>query len=69
MAPIARRTSALAGAAAAQLLSRVASRLHSPRLSNLATRVKLDAFERVKAKLTVVLRHRQHEEVLLMVSL
>jgi len=35
-------------AAAAQLLSRVASRLHSPRLSNLATRVKLDAFERVK---------------------
>jgi len=35
-------------AAAAQLLSKVGSRLHSPRLSNLATRVKLDAFERVK---------------------
>jgi hypothetical protein len=35
-------------AVAAQLLSKVASKLHSPRLSNLATRVKLDAFERVK---------------------
>jgi len=33
---------------ASQLLSRVAAKLHSPGLSTLATRVKLDAFERVK---------------------
>jgi hypothetical protein len=33
---------------ASLVLSRAAARLHSPRLSTLATRVKLDAFERVK---------------------
>merc|ERR1719311_1802324 len=34
---------------AAEVLARAAAKLHSPRLSNLATRVKLDAFTRVKA--------------------
>merc|ERR1719263_297760 len=33
---------------AAELLTAVANRLHSPRLSTLASRVRLDAFTRVK---------------------
>jgi hypothetical protein len=48
LAQVRRSTGSLRREQASRMLARAAAKLHSPRLSNLATRVKLDAFERVK---------------------
>jgi len=48
LAQVRRSTGSSRREQASRMLARAAAKLHSPRLSNLATRVKLDAFERVK---------------------
>jgi len=47
---------------AAQLLSDKASQLHSPRLAALATRVKLDAFEKVKKAIDDLIKALEDEQ-------
>merc|ERR1719473_1483333 len=52
--------------AAAHFLSDAGHRPHSPRISYLAVRVKIDAFAKIKEnidKMVVQLDHEQHDEV------
>jgi len=62
LAQVRRSTGSSRREQASRMLARAAAKLHSPRLSNLATRVKLDAFERVKKAIDDMLAALQEQQ-------